>query len=87
VPTPLGRIGAVICWENSLPLLRTAMYSQQLELHCAPTVDDRESFAVSMRHIALEGRCFVHSACQFARRKDYPATYRRRHPRALRRPV
>jgi nitrilase len=26
-----------------------------------------------MRHIALEGRCFVLSACQFARRADFPA--------------
>lgn len=25
-----------------------------------------------MRHIALEGRCFVLSACQFARISDYP---------------
>lgn len=24
-----------------------------------------------MRHIALEGRCFVFSACQFTRRSDY----------------
>lgn len=28
-----------------------------------------------MRHIAQEGRCFVLSANQFARRKDYPADY------------
>lgn len=28
-----------------------------------------------MRHIALEGRCFVLAACQFARRSDYPADY------------
>jgi hypothetical protein len=25
-----------------------------------------------MRHIALEGRCFVLSACQFSQEKDYP---------------
>ena len=25
-----------------------------------------------MKHIALEGRCFVLSACQFAREADYP---------------
>ena len=28
-----------------------------------------------MRHIACEGRCFVLSANQFARRSDYPADY------------
>jgi nitrilase len=74
--TPLGRIGAVICWENYMPLLRTAMYAQGIELYCAPTVDDRELWATSMRHIGREGRCFVLSACQYARRKDFPADYR-----------
>ena len=28
-----------------------------------------------MAHIALEGRCFVLSACQFAQEKDYPADH------------
>lgn len=74
--TPLGRLGAVICWENYMPMLRMAMYAQGIELYCAPTVDDRELWAASMRHIAREGRCFVLSACQHARRRDYPADYR-----------
>jgi nitrilase len=73
--TPLGRIGAVICWENYMPQLRLAMYGQGIELYCAPTVDDRETWLPTMRHIALEGRCFVLSASQFARRSDYPADY------------
>ncbi|MCW5851621.1 MAG: nitrilase [Anaerolineae bacterium] len=73
--TPVGRIGAVICWENYMPLLRTAMYAQGIQLYCAPTVDDRETWLPTMRHIALEGRCFVLSTCQFARRADYPADY------------
>jgi nitrilase len=38
-------------------------------------VDDRETWLPTMRHIALEGRCFVLSACQFARRRDYPERY------------
>ena len=75
VPTEIGRIGSVICWENYMPLLRTAMYAKGIELYCAPTVDDRETWTVTMRHIAFEGRCFVLSANQFARRRDYPADY------------
>ncbi|HJW21182.1 MAG TPA: nitrilase-related carbon-nitrogen hydrolase [Candidatus Limnocylindrales bacterium] len=73
--TPLGRLGAVICWENYMPQLRLAMYGLGVELYCAPTVDDRETWLPTMRHIALEGRCFVLSANQFARRADYPPDY------------
>jgi len=62
---PAGRIGAAICWENHMPLLRTAMYAKGVEIWCAPTVDERELWQCSMRHIAHEGRCFVVSACQF----------------------
>ena len=75
IPTPLGRLGAVICWENYLPQLRLAMYASGVELWCAPTVDDRETWLPTMRHIAMEGRCFVLSANQFTRRSDYPADY------------
>lgn len=73
--TPLGRVGAVICWENYMPLLRTAMYSKGIELYCAPTVDDRDTWARSMQHIAFEGRCFVLSAVQYLERKDCPEDY------------
>ena len=48
-----------------MPLLRTAFYGKGVEFWCAPTVDDREVWRSSMRHIALEGRCFVLSACQY----------------------
>jgi len=70
--TAVGRVGAVICWENYMPMLRMAMYSRNVQLYCAPTVDDRETWPVSMRHIAFEGRCFVLSAVQFLTRADYP---------------
>jgi nitrilase len=75
IPTKLGRIGSVICWENYMPLLRTAMYAKGVELYCAITVDDRETWLPTVRHIALEGRCFVLSACQFLKRTDLPEGY------------
>lgn len=62
--TQAGRIGAAICWENHMPLLRTAMYAKGVQIWCAPTVDERDVWQASMRHIAHEGRCFVLSACQ-----------------------
>jgi nitrilase len=75
IDTPLGRLGSVICWENYMPLLRTAMYAKGVELYCAITVDDRETWVPTVRHIALEGRCFVLSACQVLRRADLPPGY------------
>lgn len=73
--TPLGKLGAVICWENYMPLLRMAMYAKGIQLYCAPTVDDRDTWARSMQHIAFEGRCFVLSAVQYLRRGDCPEDY------------
>lgn len=75
VQTPFGRVGAVICWENYMPMLRMAMYDGGVELYCAPTVDDRDTWQTTMRHIALEGRCCVLSAVQYLTRADCPADF------------
>ncbi|MEM9380137.1 MAG: nitrilase-related carbon-nitrogen hydrolase [Planctomycetota bacterium] len=76
VDTPLGRIGAAICWENYMPLYRATLFDRGVDLYCAPTVDDREVWQATARHIAVEGRCFVLSACQHMRRSDLPAGWR-----------
>jgi len=73
--TPVGRLGGVICWENYMPLLRMAMYAKGIQLYCAPTADARDTWVATMQHIACEGRCFVLSANQFARRAAYPSDY------------
>ncbi len=70
--TPFGRLGAVICWENYMPLLRTAMYSKGIQIYCIPTADGRETWLSTVRHIAMEGRCFVLSSNQFTRLSDFP---------------
>lgn len=65
-----------MCFRSAYIMLcvvvRTYYYSKGTEIYCAPTVDARPSWQHSMRHIALEGRCFVLSACQFSTEKDYP---------------
>jgi len=73
--TRLGRVGAVICWENYMPMLRMSQYQQGVQIYCAPTVDDRDCWIPTMQHIAVEGRCFVLSSCQYSKRSDYPDDY------------
>lgn len=73
--TDIGTLGGAICWENYMPQLRLAMYSKGVEFYCAPTVDDRDVWLPTMQTIALEGRCFVLSACQYLVRGDGPADY------------
>lgn len=70
--TPYGKIGSLICWENYMPLARAAMYEKGIQIYIAPTADARDSWFASMRHIALEGRCFVLSCNQFSTKDSYP---------------
>ncbi len=70
--TPYGKIGAVICWENYMPLLRSAMYGKGIRIYLAPTFDARESWQYSMRHIAMEGRCFLLTCNQYLTKSIFP---------------
>ncbi len=73
--TPVGRIGTAICWESYMPLYRTWLYSRGTEIYVAPTADARDEWIATMRHVALEGRCFVVSCNQYTSEEDYPADY------------
>lgn len=77
--TPLGKLGAVICWENYMPMMRMAMYAKGIQLYCAPTADPRPTWIASMQHIAIEGRCYVLASNQFLQRKDFLDTYASRY--------
>ena len=69
--TEMGRVGAVICWENYMPALRMHMYDQGVSLYCAPTADDRDTWIATMQHVAMEGRTYVLTACQHITRAAY----------------
>ena len=73
IDTPFGKVGGLICWENYMPLARTAMYGKGVEIYLAPTADCRERWIVTMRHVAVEGRCFVLTCNQYVTRAMYPA--------------
>ena len=72
VATPAGRIGALICWENYMPLARYALYSQGVEIYIAPTYDSGDDWLESLRHIAREGRCWVIGSGNLLRVSDIP---------------
>ena len=72
--TPLGRVGALCCWEHLQPLSKYAMYAQNEQVHVAawpsfslyrggayalgPEVNNAAS-----RIYAVEGQCFVLAPC------------------------
>jgi nitrilase len=72
VDTPYGKMGGLMCWENYMPLARAAIYAKGTQIYVAPTADSREEWQCTMRHIALEGRCFVLACNQFVTKDMYP---------------
>lgn len=75
VDTPAGRLGALICWENYMPLARYALYAQGVEIYIAPTYDSGDSWIGTMRHVALEGRCWVVGSGTVLQARDIPQDF------------
>jgi len=75
VETDAGRIGALMCWENYMPLARYALYSQGVEIYIAPTYDSGEGWIGSMQHIAREGCCWVIGCGNIMKGSDIPEDF------------
>lgn len=75
VNTGIGKLGGLICWENYMPFARMGLYRQGVQLYLAPTADARESWISTLRHIALEGRCFVLGSNQYFTHGMYPPQF------------
>lgn len=73
VDTAVGRVGALICWENYMPLARYALYAQQVDIYVAPTWDSGETWLATMQHIAREGGCWVIGCATALEAGDIPA--------------
>jgi nitrilase len=72
VETGFGRVGGLICWENYMPLARTALYESGVELYIASTADDADEWQATLVHIARESRAYVIAPCHFQRAASYP---------------
>jgi nitrilase len=66
------RVGSLICWENYMPLARTAMYERGIDVLLAPTWDNSDEWVPTLRHIAKEGQIFVVGVTAFLRGCDVP---------------
>lgn len=74
--TPVGRLGALSCWENIQPLVKAAMFSQHEQVHVASwpnmvpaaaapgyALSAEVNMAASQVY-ALEGQCYVLASSQ-----------------------
>lgn len=73
--TEAGKIAGLICWENYMPLARTAVFEAGAQILAAPTWDKSLNWIQSMQHIAREGGLFVVSTCMALRKDDIPDKY------------
>ena len=72
VDTSFGRLGGLTAWENYMPLARSALYAQAIDIYLAPTWDSSDVWTSTLRHIAKEGRVYVIGVNSCIRASDVP---------------
>ena len=70
--TPWGPIGSLICWESYMPLARVALYQKGITIYLSPNTNDNPEWQSTIRHIAIEGKCYFINADMIVRRSSYP---------------
>lgn len=73
VETPWGVMGSLICWENYMPLARTALYAKATAIYLAPNTNDNPEWQDTIKHIAIEGHCYVVNVDQYITKSMYPS--------------
>ena len=70
--TPWGPVGALICWESYMPLARVALYQKGITIYLSPNTNDNPEWQATIRHIAIEGKCYFINADMLVRKSSYP---------------
>lgn len=65
-------VGGLNCWENWMPLPRTALYGMGEDLHIAVWPGSKRNTLDITRFVALESRSFVISVSALMRKEDFP---------------
>ena len=71
--TPWGPMGSLICWESYMPLARVALYQKGITLYLSPNTNDNPEWQATIRHIAIEGKCYFINADMIIRKASYPS--------------
>lgn len=72
-PLPPFTVGGLNCWENWMPLARTALYGMGEDLHVAVWPGAVRNTEEITRFIAVESRSYVVSVSGLMRKSDFPA--------------
>ena len=70
--TPWGPVASLICWESYMPLARVALYQKGLTIYLSPNTNDNPEWQDTIRHIAIEGKCFFVNADMLITKESYP---------------
>ena len=70
--TPWGPIGSLICWESYMPLARVALYQKGVTIYLSPNTNDNPEWHDTIRHIAIEGKCFFINSDMLITKQSYP---------------